>query len=71
MRDNYDIDTLNPRENPYGKKLRQQITINLDCEIVNYFKTQARIYGIPYQTLINSYLADCVNTKKQLQLTWK
>lgn len=71
MRNEYDIANLNPRKNPYTKKLRQQITINLDCEIVSYFKNLANNSGIPYQILINSYLADCVQSKKELQVSWK
>ena len=27
--------------------------------------------GIPYQTLINLYLSDCVTQKRELQLSWK
>ena len=30
MRDEYDIKNLNPRKNPYTKKLKKQITINID-----------------------------------------
>lgn len=71
MRDEYDIANLNPRKNPYLKKKKQQVTINLDCEVVNYFKDQASNSGIPYQILINSYLADCVTNKRELRLSWK
>lgn len=71
MRENYNIEDLNPRENLYAKKLRQQVTINLDTEIVTYFKTQASMYGIPYQTLINLYLSDCVSKKRELQISWE
>ena len=28
MREEYDIEKLNPRKNPYAKKLKKQITIN-------------------------------------------
>ena len=27
--------------------------------------------GIPYQTLINLYLSDCVTQKRELQMSWK
>ena len=68
MRDEYDIKALNPRKNPYAAMLKKQVTINLDTEIVEYFKTQAEETGIPYQRLINFYLADCVKNKRRL--TW-
>ena len=70
MRDEYKIAELNPRKNPYAKKLKQQITINLNTDTVSYFKALAEQTGIPYQTLINLYLADCAENKRQLSLSW-
>lgn len=67
MRDEYDIEKLNPRKNPYPKKLKKQITINLNLETIEYFKDLSRELGIPYQTLINMYLTDCVKNKKRLK----
>ena len=55
-------------KNPYAARLKKQVTINLDADTVEYFKQQAEITGIPYQRLINFYLADCVRQKRQL--TW-
>ena len=71
MRAEYDIENLNPRENPYAKKLKKQITINIDNETIEYFKTLANQTGIPYQTLINLYLSDCALHKKTLQIEWQ
>lgn len=68
MRDHYDIKNLNPRRNPYVKK---QITINLDENIVLYFKNKSNDTGIPYQNLINLYLRDCVNNKRNIKIAWK
>ena len=69
MRNEYDF--KNAKKNPYVKKEKQQITINLDSEIITYFKTQSRILGIPYQTLINLYLSDCVSKERKLQFSWE
>lgn len=69
MREEYNF--ANARRNPYVKKEKQQITINLDSEIITYFKLQSTNSGIPYQTLINLYLSDCVNQKRELQISWK
>lgn len=67
MREEYDIKTLNPRKNPYAKKMeKQQVTINLDKNIVLYFKSMANDTGVPYQTLINLYLDQCVKEEKKL-----
>ena len=68
MRDEYDFS--NARKNPYAKKLKKQITINLDTNVVEYFKAQAIDSGIPYQTLINLYLADCAINQRKLQMSW-
>ena len=70
MRDAYDIHALHPRKNPYAKKPKQQITINLNSDTVAYFKALAEQSGIPYQTLINLYLTDCAENKRQLSISW-
>ncbi|WP_188393650.1 BrnA antitoxin family protein [Glycocaulis alkaliphilus] len=71
MREEYDIKSLNPRKNPYIKRLKQQITINIDKDTIEYFKNQSTAAGIPYQTLINLYLKDCAQNKRALQITWQ
>lgn len=70
MRDEYDIKNLNPRKNPYTKKLKKQITINIDNDTVEYFKALSAQNGIPYQTLINLYLTDCAEHKIKPQIAW-
>ena len=71
MRENYDIKNLNPRKNPYAKMLKQQITINVNSNVISYFKSMAETSGIPYQTLINLYLTDCVEKQRKLDISWK
>lgn len=68
MKENYDFSK--GIKNPYAKQLKQQITININSEVIQYFKTQAEVTGIPYQTLINLYLKDCVDKKRELETTW-
>jgi uncharacterized protein (DUF4415 family) len=68
MRAEYDF--TNSRPNPYAKKLKKQVTINIDNDSIDYFKAQSEIIGVPYQTLINLYLSDCVANKKQLKVSW-
>lgn len=58
-------------KNPYVKALKKPITINLDENVIHYFKDKAMNIGIPYQTLINLYLRDCVNNNRNLELSWK
>ncbi len=68
MRDEYDFS--NAKKNPYVKKEKQQVTINLDSEVIVYFKETAAKSGIPYQTLINLYLSDCAAKKLQPNISW-
>ena len=70
MRKEYDIDKLNPRPNPYAKELKKQITIKLSPVVIDYFKTEAMETGIPYQSLINLYLLDCVKTGRKPAVSW-
>ena len=61
----------NAVKNPYTKTLKKQITINLDSSTVDYFKSLAERYGVPYQTLMNLYLRDCAVNQRQPQISWR
>ena len=71
MLEEYDIEKLNPRLNPYAKELKKQVTIKIAPSVIDYFKGEALETGIPYQTLINLYLVDCVKSKRKLEIAWK
>ena len=58
-------------KNPYTKKLKKQITIKLSDEVLDYFKALSEQTNVPYQTLINFYLIDCVKSKKTIEFNWK
>lgn len=66
MREEYNISELNPRKNPYTNCSKKQITINLDESIIRYFKKESSDVGVPYQTLINMYLRDCIENNRHL-----
>ena len=68
MREEYDFS--NGIKNPYAKMLKKQISINIDSRVIDYFKEQSNETGIPYQTLINLYLTDCVEKKKKIKFDW-
>jgi predicted DNA binding CopG/RHH family protein len=70
MRDEYDFSKMKSRKNPYAKKLKQQITIRLATETIEYFKSLADESGLPYQNLIDLYLEDCARNHKKMQVTW-
>ena len=69
MRKHYDFS--NARPNPYAKRLKKQVTLRLDEPTLGYFKSLAERVGMPYQTLINLYLRDCAEHKKELRLHWR
>jgi len=71
MRNHYDFSKMKGKKNPYIKYLKQPVTIRLDKDSVDYFKSLAEESGIPYQTLINLYLRDCAANERQLDLKWR
>jgi uncharacterized protein (DUF4415 family) len=71
MKKEYDFSKMKGRKNPYAKKLKKQITIRLGVDIIDYFKQLSKETGIPYQTLINLYLRECVVKDKKPVLSWQ
>ncbi len=69
MRANYDFSK--GVRNRYVKRLKQQITIRLEAEVIHYFKELSSETGIPYQNLINLYLRDCASESRKLTFAWK
>ena len=69
MRDTYDFSQA--QRNPYVGKLKQQITIRIDAEVIQYFKNLAEETGIKYQQLINLYLVDCKRNNIKPNIEWE
>ena len=70
MRAHYDFSKMKSRPNPYAKLLKRQVTIRMGVDVIEYFKRMAKETGIPYQTLIDLYLRDCVQSRRKLGLQW-
>ncbi len=70
MKAEYDLAKLKSRKNPYASKLKKPITMRLSEDVVAYFKEMAINAGVPYQSLINLYLRDCVMQHRQVQIAW-
>lgn len=64
MKKEYDFS--NGIKNPYVKQLKKQITININEDVLTYFKAMAEESNIPYQNLINLYLIDCVKNNRKI-----
>jgi uncharacterized protein (DUF4415 family) len=56
--------------NPYLKKSKKQLTIRLDEDTIEYFRSLSEDSGIPYQSLINLYLRECAASNKKLNMKW-
>jgi len=69
MRKHYDFSQAKP--NPYAKRLKREVTVELDEGTVEYFEAIAAETGIPARTLINLYLRECAASRKRLALRWK
>ena len=68
MRKEYDFSKS--VKNPYAKRLKQQISIRIEKETINYFKALATETGVPYQNIMNFYLRDCAQARKKLKFKW-
>ena len=71
MKKEYDLSQMKKRRNPFARHLKKQITIRLDVDTIEYFKKMAEETGVPYQNLIDSYLADCAEHKRRLSIKWE
>jgi predicted DNA binding CopG/RHH family protein len=69
MKANYDFSKS--IKNPYIKKLKKQVTIRLENNTIDYFKSIAADADIPYQKLINLFLRDCAENRKKPEIHWK
>lgn len=70
MKKEYALSKMKSRKNPYAKRLKKQITLRLDPDVIEYFKTMSSEKGIPYQSLINLYLQDCAAKNRELKMSW-
>ena len=70
MKAEYDFSQMKSRKNPYASKLKKPVTMRLSEEVVLYFKDMAMEAGVPYQSLINLYLRDCVVKHRKVKIAW-
>jgi len=70
MRAEYDLSKMKSRRNPYASKLKKPVTMRLSEDVVSYFKRMAADAGVPYQSLINLYLRDCVMQHRRVEIAW-
>jgi uncharacterized protein (DUF4415 family) len=71
MRKEYDLKKMKLKANPYLNKLKKSVTIRLDADVIEYFKTLSEQATQPYQTLINDFLRSCKEQKMTPKTVWK
>jgi len=70
MKTEYDLSKMQSRKNPYASKLKKPVSMRLSEDVVSYFKKMAVDAGVPYQSLINLYLRDCVIKHRKVDVSW-
>ena len=71
MKEEYDLTTMKSGANPYAKTFKKRVIMRLETDVIEYFKGMAEGVGIPYQSLINLYLKDCVTSHRELSMKWQ
>ena len=71
MKSEYDLSTMKSRKNPYVAKLKKSVTMRLSEDVIDYFKKMSEETGVPYQSLINLYLKDCVEQHRKIDISWQ
>ena len=70
MINEYDLSKMQSRKNPYASKLKKPVSMRLSEDVISYFKKMANDAGVPYQSLINLYLRDCVIKHRKVDVSW-
>ncbi|WP_260293074.1 BrnA antitoxin family protein [Sedimenticola hydrogenitrophicus] len=71
MKKEYDLSKMKSRKNPYASKLKKPVTMRLSEDVIEYFKEMAEEKDVPYQSLINLYLRDCVVHHRKVDISWR
>ena len=70
MKAEFDLSKMKSRKNPYAAKLKKPVTMRLSEDVIGYFKQMSEEAGVPYQSLINLYLRDCVAQHRKIDIAW-
>ena len=66
MKSEYDLANMKSRPNPFAQQLKQQVTLPLRTDVINFFEKKAKEKGMSYQELIDLYLQDCAANNREL-----
>lgn len=70
MEEEYDLSAMKSRPNPYARRLKDELTLRVGHDIVEYFGALAEESGLSLESLIQLYLRDCVASRRKLELRW-
>jgi predicted DNA binding CopG/RHH family protein len=70
MKSEYDLSKLKSRKNPYASKLKKPVTMRLSEDVGTISREIADESGVPYQSLINLYLRDCLANSRKVLINW-
>ncbi len=71
MKKEYNFSKMKVRKNPYVSSLKKPVTMRLGEDVIDYFKSMSSETGVPYQSLINLYLRDCVAHQREIDISWQ
>ena len=71
MKAGYDLSAMKSHKNLYAAKLKKSVTLHLGEDVIGYFKKMADETGVPYQSIINLYLRDCVVQHRKIDISWR
>ena len=71
MKKEYDFSKMKVRKNPYVSSHKKPVTMRLGEDVIEYFKSMSSDTGVPYQSLINLYLQDCVEHQREIDINWQ
>lgn len=60
---------LSSSDYSYARNTRKHVTLNIETETLEYFKSMSEESGIPYQAIISCYLAECKEKNRKLDLS--
>jgi uncharacterized protein (DUF4415 family) len=68
MKSEYDLANMKSRPNPFAQQLKQQVTLSLRIDVINFFEKKTKEKGISYQELIDLYLQNCVTNNREFSV---
>lgn len=66
MKPEYDLAKMKNRPNPFASQLKEEVTLKLSDDLINFFQQKAVEKGLSYQEVISLYLQDCMTSNREI-----